>query len=68
MMSAQIKPGQRRRATVSRRSLIVRIVRMSSRTPREWICLVEPDSDPMLIAESEFGELLPDPVDDGAQE
>jgi len=68
MLPVQIKPGQRRCATVLRRSLIVRVVRRSSRTPGHWICLVEPDSDPMLIADADFGEILPDSVNDDVRE
>jgi hypothetical protein len=54
-----IKAGQRRGANAFGQSLVVKVVSLSVSERGKWICLVEPCSDPVFIAESEFGELLP---------
>jgi len=56
----QIQPGQRRCAFAFGRSLIVKVVYLSLSERGKWVCLVEPNADPVFIAESEFGEVLPD--------
>jgi len=56
-----IKPGQRRAANAYGQSLIVKVVYLSMSERGKWVCLVEPHADPVFIAESEFGEVLPLP-------
>ena len=55
-----VKPGQRRYAFAFGQSLIVKVVMISACGDGKWACLTEPHSDPVFIAESEFGEVLPD--------
>jgi hypothetical protein len=53
------EPGQRRYAYAFGQSLIVKVVSLSLSERGKWVCLVEPYADPVFIAESEFGGLLP---------
>jgi hypothetical protein len=62
--STPIKPGQRRYANAFGQSLIVKVVSLSVSERGKWVCLVEPHSDPVFIAESEFSGLLPDRLGD----
>jgi hypothetical protein len=54
-----IEPGQRRCAFAFGQSLVVKVVYLSLSERGKWVCLVEPHADPVFIAESEFGEVLP---------
>ncbi|HUY32539.1 MAG TPA: hypothetical protein VMV69_07130 [Pirellulales bacterium] len=58
--STPIKAGQRRGANAFGQCLVVKVISLSVSERGKWICLVEPYSDPVFIAESEFSELLPD--------
>ena len=58
-ISTPIKPGQRRGANAFGQTMIVKVVSLSVSERGKWVCLVEPNSDPVFIAESEFSELLP---------
>jgi hypothetical protein len=58
--STPIKAGQRRGANAFGQSLVVKVIYLSMSERGKWVCLVEPHADPVFIAESEFGELLPD--------
>ena len=55
-----IKPGKRRYAFAFGQSLIVKVVMPTTFESGKWTCLTEPHSDPVFIAESEFGEEMPD--------
>jgi hypothetical protein len=57
--STPVRPGQRRHAFAFRQGLIVKVVSLSVSERGKWICLAEPGSDPVFIAESEFGDVLP---------
>jgi hypothetical protein len=55
-----IKPGQRRYAFAFGQSLVVKVVMKTTFEDGKWTCLTEPHSDPVFIAESEFGDVLPE--------
>jgi hypothetical protein len=54
-----VKPGQRRHAFAFGQCLTVKVVMISTFAQGKWTCLTEPHADPVFIAESEFGEVLP---------
>jgi hypothetical protein len=59
---APVKPGQRRCAFAFGQSMIVKVVMKSKYDDERWACLAEPHNDTVFITESEFGEVLPDPL------
>ncbi|HEV3003689.1 MAG TPA: hypothetical protein VGX78_04480 [Pirellulales bacterium] len=42
--------------------MIVKVVMKSKYDDERWACLAEPHNDTVFITESEFGEVLPDPL------
>ncbi|HUY35686.1 MAG TPA: hypothetical protein VMV69_23285 [Pirellulales bacterium] len=60
MLTFPIEPGQRRTATILGNPQAVRVIEPSCYEPRCWICKFETTHREGVVAEYEFGELLPE--------
>jgi hypothetical protein len=67
MRRASIKPGQCRKARILGELTTVRVVDVLDPAlycTGQWICKIEPNGDPYLVPEADFGAIVREPSSD----